>query len=139
MRRTDPWKRAFETWSGIGPAAVASIAIFPKRFDVLPFQLDHVIPRKHGGPTNADNLALSCLSCNAHKGPNLAGLDPETGAVEPLFNPRDGVWSDNFAWDGPRLVGRTPTGRATIAVLAINEVARIEHRQLLMAAGGVFR
>jgi hypothetical protein len=107
-------------------------------FDVLPFQVDHVVPRKHGGPTRLENLALSCLPCNARKGPNLAGLDPESGVVVSLFNARTEAWKDHFAWNGPRLVGRTPTGRATIAVLAINETARVEQRRLLLATGKSF-
>ena len=28
-----------------------------------------------------DNLALACAHCNRHKGPNLAGFDPETGML----------------------------------------------------------
>jgi hypothetical protein len=110
----------------------------PPEFDVLPFQIDHIIPRKHGGPTASENLALSCLPCNARKGPNLAGLDLETGNIEPLFNPRVATWTDHFAWNGARLVGRTPAGRATIAVLAIDEPARVEHRRFLIAAGCFF-
>lgn len=106
-----------------------------QKFDVLPFQVDHIVARKHGGPTTADNLALSCLACNARKGPNLAGLDPTTGAVVELFNPRRADWSEHFEWDGPRLVGRTSVGRVTIAVLAINEPARVEHRRLLLISG----
>src|SRR5271165_4288477 len=35
-----------------------------------------------------DNLALACYHCNAHKGPNLSALDPESGALVRLFNPR---------------------------------------------------
>ena len=31
-------------------------------------EVDHIIALKHGGQTSADNLALSCLSCNRHKG-----------------------------------------------------------------------
>ena len=27
-------------------------------------EVDHIIALKHGGQTRADNLALSCLSCN---------------------------------------------------------------------------
>jgi hypothetical protein len=109
-----------------------------QKFDVLPFQVDHVIPRKHGGQTTVENLALSCLACNARKGPNLAGLDPETNAVTPLFNPRDDAWQDHFTWDGARLVGRTGIGRTTIAVLGINDPARVEHRRLLMDSGKSF-
>lgn len=51
-------------------------------------EIDHVIAQKHGGVTNADNLALTCWRCNRHKGTDLGSFDPETGAFSFLFNPR---------------------------------------------------
>jgi hypothetical protein len=33
----------------------------PQEFDDAPFEIDHVIARKHGGPTAAGNLALTCF------------------------------------------------------------------------------
>ena len=44
----------------------------PARFCPLTFHVDHITPRQHGGSTEPDNLALACLHCNRHKGPNLA-------------------------------------------------------------------
>ncbi len=37
--------------------------------NMTPFshEIDHLIARKHGGQTVAENLALSCLSCNRRK------------------------------------------------------------------------
>ena len=61
----------------------------PQQYDVLPFQVDHIIAEKHDGPTVTDNLALSCYNCNTHKGPNIAGRDPQTGQLTPLFHPRE--------------------------------------------------
>jgi hypothetical protein len=65
-------------------------------------------------------LALAGIDCNLHKGPNLTGIDPETGAVTELFNPRRQDWVDHFAWDGIYLVSSTPIGRTTIRVLNMN-------------------
>ena len=46
----------------------------------MPFEFDHIIPRKHRGRTFvAGNLAFSCYYCNVYKGPNLSGLDPASG------------------------------------------------------------
>ena len=59
----------------------------------------------------------------------------ETGEVVRLFHPRQDRWQEHFAWEGPRLVGRTPVGQATIAVLAINASYRLEVRQALIAEG----
>ena len=36
---------------------------FPADIALLPFQIDHIIAEKHGGPTAAENLALSCERC----------------------------------------------------------------------------
>jgi 5-methylcytosine-specific restriction endonuclease McrA len=77
------------------------------------FHIEHIIARQHGGGTESENLALACGYCNQHKGPNIAGLDPETGQLVPLYNPRRDHWSDHFNWTDTLLVGRTPVGRAT--------------------------
>ena len=52
------------------------------------FPIDHIIARQHGGLTVEENLAVACPSCNVHKGPNIAGLDPGTGELVRLFHPR---------------------------------------------------
>src|SRR5262245_7819956 len=98
----------------------------PQDYDYDPFEIDHVIAKKHRGPTAANNLALSCLPCNLFKGPNVAGVDPQTRKVTPLFNPRRHKWAAHFRWDGPLLVGRKPAGRTTVEVLNINDPFRVE-------------
>jgi len=107
----------------------------PREFDSAPFQIDHVRARKHHGATTADNLAWACLPCNNHKAPNLAGIDPQTGNLARLFNPRDDRWEDHFAWVGPRLVGKTAIARATIDVLAIDLLDRVALRHELLVEG----
>ena len=107
----------------------------PQIYSSVQFQIDHVIAEQHGGKTVASNLALACLADNNHKGPNLAGIDPRTGKRVWLFHPRRQKWSRHFRWDGPVLVGRTPVGRATVAVLAMNLPHRIAQRAALIAEG----
>lgn len=106
-----------------------------ERLDVLPFQLDHVVPRKHGGRTIDANLCLSCLPCNAFKSSNIAGIDPLTGRMQRLFHPFDDNWDEHFDYRGALLAGKTPIGRATIEVLRINRADRVEHRETLRALG----
>jgi hypothetical protein len=65
----------------------------------------------------------------------LAGIDPKTGKKAWLFNPRRHKWASHFRWKGPVLVGRTPIGRTTVAVLAINLPHRIAQRASLIAEG----
>jgi hypothetical protein len=114
---------------------ICECCLMPQDYDVLPFQIDHILALKHGGLTLARNLALACFFCNNRKGPNIAGRDPLTGRIVRLFHPRRDEWPQHFQWDGPRLVGITPIGRATIAVLEINLPNRIALRQSLIEEG----
>ena len=107
----------------------------PEAYYRTRFQVDHVIAQQHGGDDDLDNLAWSCLHCNVHKGPNIAGLDTETGALTRLFHPREDKWDEHFVWHGAWLVGKTAVGRATIAVLAINDARYVTVREALMAEG----
>jgi HNH endonuclease len=105
----------------------------PQAHSAIPFEIDHIIARKHKGQTTEDNLALACFFCNSVKGPNIAGLDPDSRTVAPLFNPRRQSWTRHFRWSGAILVGRTRSGRATIEVLAINDPAFVAVRETLIA------
>jgi len=98
-------------------------------------EIDHVIAEKHGGPTNADNLALACALCNGFKGSDLASIDPERGDIVPLFNPRRDRWAEHFRLEGGRIQPLTPSARATVRLLQLNYPDRIEERALLIAAG----
>jgi hypothetical protein len=111
--------------------------LLPQAASTLKHVVDHVIARQHGGRTALGNLALCCGRCNLYKGPNIAGLDPETGQLTRLFNPRTDLWPEHFRWDGPRLEAVSAVGRTTIAVLALNKPARVRARQALIYAGGL--
>lgn len=97
----------------------------------LPFQIDHIISGQHQGPTELSNLALACPHCNRYKGPNIAGLDPVSGQLVHLYHPRTDRWSEHFDWDGPRIAGKTPVGRATVQVLAMNADGPVLLRRFL--------
>jgi hypothetical protein len=99
------------------------------------FHLDHIIARKHRGSSESANLAFCCLDCNAHKGTNIAGLDPTTGMLTRLFNPRTDKWAQHFKWNGPLLEGLSDIGRTTVAVLEINQLIRVRARGVLIAEG----
>jgi hypothetical protein len=105
----------------------------------VPFQIDHVIALQHGGESNLANLALACFHCNLHKGPNIASLDPESGKLVALFHPRNDRWEEHFEWDGPHVRGRSPVGRATVRVLAMNDADAVAVRESLIAEGDDFR
>jgi HNH endonuclease len=97
--------------------------------------VEHIIAKQHGGDDDPGNLALCCARCNAFKGPNLSGIDPETGQHVALFNPRRDEWTEHFTFRRIRLVGLTPIGRATVVVLGVNETRRLEIRALLLSEG----
>ncbi len=107
----------------------------PEDYSSIPFELDHIIAEQHGGATVASNLALACFADNHHKGPNIAGIDPKTGKRAWLYNPRRHKWHRHFRWDEAILIGRTPIGRATIAVLDINAPHRVLQRAALIHEG----
>ena len=107
----------------------------PQSFSSIPFELDHIIARKHGGATEAQNLALSCFYCNSYKGPNVAGVDPASGKITRLYHPRRDRWKTHFEWHGPILAGRTAVARTTIAVLAINHPDAVAVREALIEEG----
>ena len=98
-------------------------------------QVDHVISEKHGGLTSLDNLALSCTTCNRRKGTDIGSLDPQTGILAPLFNPRTQTWLDHFAFEGFRIIGLTPEGRATVELLALNSPERVMERREMSRVG----
>ena len=107
----------------------------PEGVRQLKFVIDHIIAQQHHGPTVADNLALCCGHCNLHKGPNIAGIDPETKQVCQLFHPRRDLWHEHFRWNGPNLVGLTSAARATIDVLSIKDATQVMTRRALMREG----
>jgi len=101
----------------------------------FPHEVDHIIAQKHGGPTTLDNLALSCFSCNRHKGSNIAAIDPKTGVIVRLFNPRTDGWSDHFEVRGGWILGKTSIGTATVRLLNMNTPDRIRERLVLIRLG----
>jgi HNH endonuclease len=102
-----------------------------------PFQLDHIVAQQHGGATEPDNLALSCMHCNKFKGPNVGGLDPQSGEFTRLFHPRRDSWAAHFRWKEFELIGTSPIGRTTVVVLNINDPLFVAIREEL-AKEGVF-
>jgi len=88
--------------------------------DPADFHVEHIGARKHGGTDNEDNLAWSCIFCNLYKGPNLASLDPDTGELTRLFNPRQDRWEDHFQFEGASIIGISAIGRTTSWLLEVN-------------------
>jgi hypothetical protein len=94
----------------------------PGRLSETEYEVEHVWPQKRGGEDELPNLALACPSCNKKKGIAVYLKDVESGLSVPIFNPRRDVWIEHFEFDPETIsiIGRTPTGRATVRRLAMN-------------------
>jgi len=97
--------------------------------------IDHIIPRSMGGGGNRTNLAASCYRCNEFKGVRINAIDPLTEVLVSLFHPRQQIWTENFAWteEGIIIAGLTPTGRATVNALKLNNKYVVESRRIWVA------
>jgi len=109
----------------------------PESLSGIACEVDHIIPRAHGGPTTAENLCLACVSCNGHKQAKTHATDPKTGAETPLFHPRQQHWRDHFAWNenGATIVGVTACGRATVDALMLNNPLIMVARSMWVSIG----
>lgn len=66
---------------------------------------------------------MACRRCNERRYNYVAGIDPETQAIIPLFNPRQQQWKEHFVWQESGIViqGITAVGRATCTRLDLND------------------
>jgi hypothetical protein len=111
---------------------------FPGQLQVGGFEIDHVRPLSKGGPTTLENLAYACPRCNDRKWVHVEFTDPVAGESAPLFHPRQHRWEEHFEWAGLRrceIVGKTPTGRATVAALRLNDLESVAMRHELIRLG----
>ena len=108
-----------------------------RKYSPQPFTIEHIIPLAKGGSNDMDNLAFSCGGCNGHKYQKTEALDPITGEISPLFNPRKDSWGTHFEWDANYLliIGITPIGRATARTLQLNRQELANLREIVMLTG----
>ena len=108
---------------------------FPDQALDLPFHVEHIVASVHQIDDSLANLAWACPRCNLRKGTNLSTIDPATGNKVDLFNPRNMVWDDHFAFRNGYVIGITPCGRGTVQLLDINNENRLNHRRKLIEQG----
>ena len=99
--------------------------------------VEHIVPKALGGTSAASNLWLACAWCNSYKGILTQGYDSLSAESVPLFDPRSQTWYDHFAWntEGTTILGLTPTGRATVDALKLNNPFIVPARRLWVIAG----
>lgn len=95
----------------------------PQHLVMARLEIEHIVPLGCGGPDDEANLWLACPLCNGHESDKTEAIDPTTGTLVPLFNPRAESWWDHFTWevDGIHILGKTPIGRATVAALHLSD------------------
>ena len=98
-------------------------------------EVDHIIAEQHQGKTALTNLALACFHCNRNKGPNIASVDPNSGEIVRLFNPRVDRWSEHFQLQAATLIGLTAIGRASALLHKLNSPQRLQARLRLIESG----
>ena len=110
---------------------------FPMQFSLDSMEIDHILPVSRGGRTIAENLAFACHGCNQYKRDHCEGFDPVSMAEVPLYNPREMLWKDHFSWseDMTFVIGRTPTGRASVDLLKLNRSGAVNLRRVLIVSG----
>ena len=99
--------------------------------------IEHIIPLTQGGKSDEQNLCLACAWCNSYKNTQTVAIDPLTQEEVSLYNPRTQTWSDHFRWqeNGVEIIGLTPTGRATVAALNMNNEYILPARRQWTLAG----
>jgi hypothetical protein len=99
-------------------------------------EVDHIISEKHGGATEAQNLAYACLFCNRHKGSDVGSVLPD-GRSSRFFNPRADQWAEHFALaaDGIAIEPRTEVAEVTARILGFSAEERLLEREALRAVG----
>ena len=99
----------------------------------LSFELDHIIPLKHGGTNDMENLAFACPHCNQHKGSDFATIFGNE--IVRLFNPRLDNWLDHFEAINCEIISKSKVGEASIKIFRFNEPDLLILRQILSEAG----
>jgi len=101
------------------------------------FEVEHVFPRSRGGSNEMENLALACRACNRNKQDRTEYVDNLTGHDAANFNPRQDRWSEHFEFDPEScfIHSSTPIGRATVALLDLNNAQQVQARSIWIQLG----
>lgn len=94
-------------------------------------QVEHIIAEKHGGSTEAANLAYACAFCNRAKGTDIGTIVRNSRKLTRFFNPRTDRWTEHFMLEGVLIQPRTAVGDATAKILRFNDSARLFEHQAL--------
>ena len=67
----------------------------------------------------------------------IQAIDPVSGQIVSLYNPRIHIWEDHFSWNETYtlMLGISPIGRAIIKKLKLNRDEVVNLRTLLASVG----
>lgn len=94
--------------------------------------VDHIISLKHGGTSEADNLAYACVFCNRFKGSDIGSIVWATQEFTRFYNPRRDRWAEHFQLQDTILHPVTAIGDVTARILGFNDSDRTLERQILI-------
>lgn len=91
-------------------------------------------------PEDAVNIAAcqitnACFECNRAKGSDIASIDALSGALTPLYHPRQQNWHEHFRCNGPLIEPLTAEGWVTVMLLRMNSPKRVAIRDNLLQEG----
>jgi HNH endonuclease len=109
----------------------------PEYFSPDPFEVEHITASSKGGKDDLLNLALACSGCNGYKSDFMEAIDPASGVIVRLYNPRKDIWAEHFCWneDYTLILGVSPVGRATATKLRLNRQGVVNLRIILRQVG----
>ena len=67
----------------------------------------------------------------------IASVDPRSGELVALFNPRKHEWREHFCLQGGLITPLTSVGRATVNLLQLNLSDRVEIRRRFSSDRGI--
>jgi hypothetical protein len=114
---------------------ICEYCLIHQRDSFFAHQVDHVIARKHGGPTSAANLAFACLPCNLAKGSDLGSILSTPRRLVRLFHPLEDSWAAHFRHEGAAIRSLSDVGEVTSRLLGFNSRERIAERRLMIREG----
>jgi hypothetical protein len=125
-----------EIWYGCARRDAASIASYQKLRTSGLFMLTISLRRYTSRMTTQIIRPGRARNAICTKELIFASIDPETSARVDLFDPRRQAWHEHFhVGQDARIIGITPTGRATVRLLDMNGSPQWELRRELMEQG----
>jgi 5-methylcytosine-specific restriction endonuclease McrA len=109
--------------------------MMPETYSFIGYEVDHIIPLKHGGTNAVENLAWSCAICNKNKGTDVATYLFPSSKLVPLFNPRRDKWDEHFLLTEAQIIPKTEIGEASIKIFQLNHPNRMIERLALIDEG----